>query len=79
MGAPRIGMRRGQQGIDHVDPGFHRNHYSRLEHAGEAQVGMTLGPLSFMALLVAHHAADIVHLQAQQMADAMRKKYAGYA
>ena len=79
MGATRIGMRRGQQGIDQINAGFDSHHHPRLEHAGEAQVRVALGPLPLVALLVAHDAADIVYLQPEQVSYAMREKYAGNA
>ena len=38
---------------------------------------MSLGPRALPALRVAHHAADVVYLQPEQMADAVRKEYSG--
>ncbi len=40
---------------------------------------MAFGPLAFMALRIAHHAADVVYLKAEQMPDAVRKEHAGHA
>src|ERR1700678_1150954 len=77
--APRIGMRRGQQGIDEVDAGLHRHHHAGLEHAGEPQIGMSFGTVALMSLLIAHDAAHVMYLQTEQMAYAMGKEDPGDA
>src|ERR1700723_2807477 len=46
---------------------------------GGPRIRMPPGPPALVAFGVAHPSADVVHLQAQQVADAVREEYAGNA
>ena len=75
MAAARVVVSGLQQRIDEIDAGLDRHHDARLEHPREPQVRMAFGPRALCAFRVAHHAADVVHLEPQQMADAVRKEH----
>ena len=60
----RVGVRRSQQANRSDRFPAPPSPPPRLEHAREPQVRMTLGPLPLAALIVAHDAADVVHLRA---------------
>src|SRR6266700_7883144 len=72
---PRCERRR-QQRIDEVDSRLDRDDLSRFENSGAAQVRVALRPPSLVAFDVAHHTADVVDLQSQEVTDAVRKEHA---
>src|SRR6202042_2983001 len=71
MAAARVVASGLQQRIDEKNAGLDRHHDARLEHPREPQIGMSLGPRALSALRIAHHAADVVYLEPQQMTDAV--------
>src|ERR1700736_1248070 len=72
-------MRRRQQRIDEVDSRLDRDDHSGFENSGEAQIRVALRPPALVTFDVAHHTADVVDLQSQEVTDAVRKEHAGEA
>jgi hypothetical protein len=63
-----------EQHVDEVKAWLDRYDESRLEPACQAQVGMTIGSGNFCTRRISRQSGNIVHLQAQQVANAVRKE-----
>ncbi|KAG1239417.1 hypothetical protein G6F68_018646 [Rhizopus microsporus] len=63
-----------QQHVDEVQARFDGHHHARLQHAGQAQVGMPRRALDAAAFVAGRETGHVVHLQADQVTDAVREE-----
>mmetsp|Transcript_5755 Transcript_5755/g.22305 ORF Transcript_5755/g.22305 Transcript_5755/m.22305 type:complete len:403 (-) Transcript_5755:4639-5847(-) len=75
----RAGAQLVQQHRDEVQARLDGHHHARLQRPRQAQVAMAFGLGRHAAGLAGHEAAHVVHLQAEQMPDAMREEGLGHA
>ena len=68
---------RRQQGFNKVDTRLDGQHHTRLDHARAAQVRIFRRRRQMGTGIILHKAGDIMHLQAQRVADAVRHKRPG--
>ena len=64
----------GQQAVNEVEAGFDGDDHAGLQLAGEAQEGMAFGRFDAAAVGAGHEAADVVYLQADQVAQSVREE-----
>ena len=64
---------------DEIEARLHGDHEAFFQHPGEAQIRMPVGPGNIAAVRGAHEAADVMDLEAEQMADPVGQEDAGDA
>ena len=64
----------GEEHLDEIDPGLHRQDVTRLKGPGAPQHGVRLRGRGPAAVGVGEVASDVVHLDAQEVAEAMREE-----
>ena len=66
-----------QKHVDYVGAWLDRQYLIDLEDAGEPKIGMSARPVDRIATLILHESTDIMHLYAEEVAEARREKRGG--